>query len=122
MFKKGDVQALEQLHRQYIRKISGVQHLTYWQQLKYLSLHSLERRRERYIIMYVWRILERHAPNFDLPGSSRKILTGTYVEEGIAMFLELVIRSHQQFKRYDMEVLLYEAPCSSIPCHQNCEI
>ena len=55
--------------RDIIRKISGVQHLTYWQQLKYLSLHSLERRRERYIIMDMWRILERHAPNFDLPGS-----------------------------------------------------
>ena len=67
--KKGDVQALEQLQRQYIRKISGVQHLTYWQQLKYLSLNSLERRRERYIIMYVWSILERHTPNFDLPGN-----------------------------------------------------
>ena len=66
--KKGDVQALEQLQRQYIRKISGVQHLTYWHQLKYLSLNSFERRRERYIIMYVWRILERHAPNLDFPG------------------------------------------------------
>ena len=52
-----------------IRKISGVQHLTYWQQLKYLSLNSLERRQERYIIMYVWRILERHAPNVDFPWS-----------------------------------------------------
>ena len=50
------------------------------------------------------------------------IVTGTYVEEGIALFLELVIRPHQQFKRYDMEVSLYEAPCSLIPCHQNCEI
>ena len=50
-------------------KISGVQHLTYWQQLKYLSLNSLERRPERHIIMYVCRILERHAPNFDLPGN-----------------------------------------------------
>ena len=36
--KKGDVQALEQLQIQYIRRISGVQHLTYWQQLKYLSI------------------------------------------------------------------------------------
>ena len=54
--KKDDIQALEQLQRQYIRKISGVQHLTYWQPLKYLSLNSLERRRDSYIIMYVWRI------------------------------------------------------------------
>ena len=37
------------------------------------------------------------------------ILTGKYVEEGIALFLELVIRPHQQFRRYDMEVSLYEA-------------
>ena len=51
-----------------------------------------------------------------------KILAGKYVEEGIALFLESVIRPHQQFKRYDMEVSLYEAPCSLIPCHQNCEI
>ena len=67
--ERGCMQALEQLQIQYIHKISGIHHLTYWQQLKYLSLNSLERRRERYIIMYVWRILERQAPNFDLPGS-----------------------------------------------------
>ncbi len=48
--KKRDVQALEKLHRQFIRKFSGVQHLTYWQQLRYLSLNSLDRRRERYIM------------------------------------------------------------------------
>ena len=50
------------------------------------------------------------------------ILAGKYVEEGIALFPELVIRPHQQFERYDMEVSLYEAPCSLIHCHQNCEI
>ena len=32
-----------------------------------LSLYSLERRRERYIIMYVWRILEGLTPNFNHP-------------------------------------------------------
>ena len=31
--------------------------------------NSLEKRRERYIIMFVWSILEQHAPNFDLPGN-----------------------------------------------------
>ena len=61
--KKGGVQALEQLQIQHIRKISGLQHLTFWQQLKYVSLIYLERRRESYSIMYVWRILKRHAPN-----------------------------------------------------------
>ena len=60
----GDIQGLEQVQRNYIRKISGIQHLTYWQQLKQLSMYSLERRRERYSIIYIWKIMEGQFPNF----------------------------------------------------------
>ena len=121
--KKGDVQALEQLQRQYIRKISGVQHLTYWQQLKYISLNSLERRRERYTIMYVWRILERHTPNFDLPGSCG-INSYWHIRRG--RYFQVSRVSHQappavQTIRYE-NFAVYEAPCYLLPCHQNCEI
>ena len=42
-----------------------MQTLSYWEQLSALSLYSLERRRERYMIMYVWRILEGLTPNFN---------------------------------------------------------
>ena len=40
-----------------------MQHLSYWEQLQSLSLYSLERRRERYALLYTWRILEGSAPN-----------------------------------------------------------
>ena len=60
----GDIQAIEQVQRSYVRKISGMQGMSYWQQLSALSLYSLERRRERYILLYVWRILEGLSPNF----------------------------------------------------------
>ena len=40
-----------------------MQELNYWKQLKHLQLYSLERRRERYIAIYVWRIIEGNAPN-----------------------------------------------------------
>ena len=63
----GMIQAVEQVQRSYIRKIRGMQLLSYWEQLSTLSLYSLERRRERYIIMYVWRILEGLTPNFNQP-------------------------------------------------------
>lgn len=63
----GKIQAVEQVQRSYIRKIRGMQDLSYWEQLSALSLCSLERRRERYIIMYVWRILEGLTPNFNRP-------------------------------------------------------
>lgn len=63
----GDIQALEQVQRNFIRRISGIHHLNYWQQLKALSLYSLQRRRERYMMIYVWRILEGQVPNFTDP-------------------------------------------------------
>ena len=59
----GDIQSLKKVQRSYIRKISGVQHLNYWEQLQELHLYSLERRRERYMIIYTWRILEGQVPN-----------------------------------------------------------
>ena len=65
--KAGDIQAVEQLQRSFIRKISGMQGLSYWEQLSTLSLYSLQRRRERYILLYVWRILEGLTPNFNQP-------------------------------------------------------
>ena len=48
----GDIQSLEQVQRNFIRKIKGIQHLSYWQQLQELSLYSYERRRECYILLY----------------------------------------------------------------------
>ena len=60
---KGEITALEQIQRNFLRKISGISHLPYWDQLKELKLYSQERRRERYMIIYVWRILEGQVPN-----------------------------------------------------------
>ena len=60
---KGEITALEQVQRNFLRKISGISHLPYWDQLKELKLYSLERRRERYMIIYVWRIIEGQVPN-----------------------------------------------------------
>ena len=61
--KVGDIQSLEVQQRAFLRKINGMQNLSYWDQLKELKLYSLERRRERYIAIYVWKILEGLAPN-----------------------------------------------------------
>ena len=58
----GEIQALEQVQRYFVRIISGIHHLNYWQQLRALSLYSLKRR-ERYMTIYVWRILEGQVPN-----------------------------------------------------------
>ena len=61
--KKGEIQALEMVQRTFLRKISGMNELSYWDQLKKLNMYSLERRRERYRIIYVWKVLENRVPN-----------------------------------------------------------
>ena len=63
--KTGSIQNLELLQKTYFNKIDGMNQLSYWDQLKELKCYSLERRRERYQIIYTWRIIEGQVPNFD---------------------------------------------------------
>ena len=49
----GDIRELESVQRTFTSKNHGLQHLYYWERLKTLSLMSLQRRRERYVIMHM---------------------------------------------------------------------
>ena len=61
--RKGYIQMLEQVQRNFIQKITGMEQQLYWEQLHALSMHSLERRCERYLIIYTWRIMDGQVPN-----------------------------------------------------------
>ena len=52
-----DIHELESVQRTFTSKIHGLQHLHYWERLKTLTLMSLQRRRECYVIMHMWKIL-----------------------------------------------------------------
>ena len=56
--RRGEIIKLEAVQRSFTSRISSVQYLNYWERLKALSLYSLQRRRERYTIIYVWKTLE----------------------------------------------------------------
>ena len=58
------MRALENVQMSFTRRIWGMAELSYWDRLKELKLNSLERRRERYYIIYVWKILHNMAPKF----------------------------------------------------------
>ena len=66
----GDIALLEQVQRSFVNRISGLEHLNYHEKLKHLGLYSLERRRERYQIIYTWRIIEHHVPNIGITTTS----------------------------------------------------
>ena len=61
--KRQDIEVLEEVQRTFTSKISGSQHLDYWARLKRLGLMSLQRRRERYILIQMWKICNGKAPN-----------------------------------------------------------
>ena len=67
--KVGEIQQIEDLQKAFSRKIRSSKREDYWQRLKTYHLYSLERRRERYRIIYVWKILEGGVPN--LSGRSK---------------------------------------------------
>ena len=56
-WRVGEKQSIEAVQRWFTSRISSVRHLDYWGRLDALSLYSLERRRERYAILYIHKIL-----------------------------------------------------------------
>ena len=50
------INMVEKVQRSFTRFISGMACLSYTERLTVLKLYSLQRRRERYIIIYVWKI------------------------------------------------------------------
>ncbi|CAL4059403.1 unnamed protein product [Meganyctiphanes norvegica] len=60
--KKQEIVQLEMIQRSFIKRIENIKHLTYPEQLKKLRLYSLERRRERYLIIYLWKMIEGLVP------------------------------------------------------------
>ena len=61
--KLPDISKLESVQRSFTSKITSVSHLGYWDRLKSLGLMSLQRRRERYDMLYMWKILNGSVPN-----------------------------------------------------------
>eukprot|EP00794_Sanderia_malayensis_P013383 gene13383-14755_t len=65
-----ETQSWELLQQSFLRRITETRILSYWEQLKSVHLYSLERRRERYLALYAWKIPEGIAPNISSSLSS----------------------------------------------------
>ena len=58
-----EINKIEQVQRVFTSRISGMNNFNYWDRLKKLGIMSLQRRRERAIILHVWKILNNFNPN-----------------------------------------------------------
>ena len=61
------INMVEKVQSSFTRFISGMKGLSYPDRLTVLKLYFLQRRRERYIVIYVWKILEGLVPNLFPP-------------------------------------------------------
>ena len=68
-----EIQLLEGVQRTFTRSIGGLENINYWERLSCLKMMSLQRRRERYIILMMWKFTEtsRHGTRAIIPSLSR---------------------------------------------------
>ena len=52
------INSIEKVQRSFTKHISGMYSLSYSERLTSLNFYSVQRRRERYLIIYVWKMLE----------------------------------------------------------------
>ena len=64
--KRCEINQIESVQRYFTSKLDGMKDLNYHQRIKQLSIYSSERRRERYDILYSFKILNRTVPNIGL--------------------------------------------------------
>ena len=64
-----EINLLESAQRRLTCVIEGVENLDYYERLKELKIYSAERRRDRYTVLYIFKILQGQIPN---PGISYK--------------------------------------------------
>jgi hypothetical protein len=55
--------AIEKLQKDFFYRVPALREMNYWQQLEHLKMLSLQRRLERYRILYVWKVIESKVPN-----------------------------------------------------------
>ena len=58
---------IEKVQRSFTEHITGIKNKPYDERLKLLNLYSVQRRRDRYQIIYLWKIIEGLVPNLSTP-------------------------------------------------------
>ena len=64
---QASITKLEGLARAFTAKISGMEKLDYWDRLVKLRMYSQERRRERYQLIFIWKVSQGLVGGYSLP-------------------------------------------------------
>ena len=64
---QSSITRLESVFRHFSSKVSGLENCNYWDRLKLLRVYSQEHRRERYRIIFIWKVLQGHVQGYSIP-------------------------------------------------------
>ena len=64
--KGAGIHSLEKVQSDYFKKIPDLKGMNYWEALEDMKMISIQRRFERYRVIYVWKIMEDFSPNCGL--------------------------------------------------------
>ena len=69
---QGSINKIEAVQRHFLSRVTGeqVSQLNYWEKLKLFKLSSQERRRERYIVIFLWKISQGLVNGYSIEFSS----------------------------------------------------
>ena len=103
----GSVRKIESVQRNFTARIRGLENLDYWQRLKELNLYSLERRRDRYIIIYLFKMITGRVPNFI--DDKYRVTTFMNIRRGLLCCIPLLNRTamarHKSLKEDSFAVM-----------------
>ena len=63
---QASISKLEGVARSFTARVSGTDDMDYWERLKYLGMYSQERRRERYQIIFIWKLSQGLLKGYNL--------------------------------------------------------
>ena len=63
---QADIAQIENVQRHFTSRIAGLEGMNYWERLQKLKLYSQERRRERYQIIFIWKIAQSLIKGYDI--------------------------------------------------------
>ena len=60
------INLIESVQRNFLSKVTGLEAVHHWDRLNSLGLYSQERRRERYMVIFLWKISENLVQGYDV--------------------------------------------------------
>ena len=60
------INLLEGIQHSFFSKVAGMENLSHWERIKKLCVYSQERRRERYMVLFLWNISEGLVKGYDV--------------------------------------------------------